>query len=97
MERPFNRGFAGSAASGKLTALPQQEWAVIALNGAGVLFILLGLLALALPAAQEGAQLWQISHQHALYLMDVAGGFAVGMGLMLTWLGGQFWKQQFQI
>ena len=32
----------------------QRNWPVIAISSAGVAFILLGLLALALPPAQEG-------------------------------------------
>jgi len=69
----------------------------MALSSAGVTFILLGLLALALPTAYEGAQLWQFDSGHAIYLMDLAGAFALGMGVVLTWLGGKLWSYQFQI
>ena len=67
---------------------------VIALSGAGVIFILLGLLALALPTAQEGMRIVQLDTEHALYLLDVAGGFVILFGLLLIWLGGQFWSRQ---
>jgi cytochrome c biogenesis protein CcdA len=72
----------------------QRNWPVIAISGAGVAFILLGLLALALPPAQEGIRLWQLDHQHAVYQMDVAGSFALGLGMALTWLGGKLWNRQ---
>jgi cytochrome c biogenesis protein CcdA len=72
----------------------QHNWSVIAISGAGVAFILLGLLALALPPAQEGIRLWQLDHQHAVYQMDVAGSFALGLGMALTWLGGKLWNRQ---
>jgi hypothetical protein len=70
------------------------NWLVIALNGAGVLFILLGMLALAMPTAQEGMQIVQLDKEHALYLLDIAGGFVILFGLLLTWLGGKFWSRQ---
>ena len=70
------------------------NWLVIALSGAGVGFILLGLLALALPTAQEGMRIVQIDKEHTLYLLDIAGGFVIMFGLLLTWLGGQLWSRQ---
>ena len=72
----------------------RYNWLVIALSGAGVIFILLGLLALALPTAQEGMRIVQLDTEHALYLLDVAGGFVILFGLLLIWLGGQFWSRQ---
>jgi len=67
---------------------------VIAMSAAGVLFILLGLTGLALPQAQEGVRLWQVDTEHAVHLMDLAGTFALGVGLALTWLGGKYWNRQ---
>jgi len=73
---------------------PRHNWLVVALSAAGVIFILLGLLALALPTSQEGMHVWQLDSRHAIYLMDVAGSFAIGLGLVLTWLGGRLWNRQ---
>ncbi|MCJ7548274.1 MAG: hypothetical protein MUQ30_01155 [Anaerolineae bacterium] len=73
---------------------PRHNWLVVALSAAGVIFILLGLLALALPTSQEGIHVWQLDSQHAIYLMDVAGSFAIGLGVVLTWLGGKLWNRQ---
>ena len=73
---------------------PRHNWLVVALSAAGVIFIILGLLALALPTSQEGIHVLQLDSQHAIYLMDVAGSFAVGLGLVLTWLGGKLWNRQ---
>ncbi|MGC9468300.1 MAG: hypothetical protein ACP5HS_06905 [Anaerolineae bacterium] len=67
---------------------------VVAVSSAGVLFILLGLLALALPPSQEGVELWQLGPLHAIYLMDAAGAFALGLGVALTWVGGKLWNRQ---
>ena len=97
MEHYAGRGFAGPAAGRKLRAPTLYNWPVIALSGAGVAFILLGLLALALPAAQEGARIWQLDSGHTVYLMDLAGAFALSMGVVLTWLGGKLWSYQFRV
>jgi hypothetical protein len=70
---------------------PRDTWPVVAVSAAGVVFILLGLMALALPTAQEGVQILMLDSQHAIYLMDVAGGFAIGLGVVLTWLGSRVW------
>jgi hypothetical protein len=70
------------------------NWLVIAVNAAGVLFIVLGLLALALPTAYEGPQLWELDPQHTISLMDAAGSFVLALGLMLTWLGSRIWHRQ---
>jgi hypothetical protein len=73
-----------------------RNGAVIALSLGGLAFILLGLLVIALPTAREGIQLWELDDRHAIYLMDIAGGFALGLGLALTWLGGKVWNRQLQ-
>lgn len=97
MDYYVSRGFAGSAAGRRLRAAMLYNWPVTALSGAGVVFILLGLLTLAVPAAYEGAQIWQLHSGHTIYLMDLAGAFALGMGVVLTWLGGQLWRHQLQV
>jgi len=80
--------------SANVVPSPSHNWLVVALSAAGVIFILLGLLALALPTSQEGMHVWQLDSRHAIYLMDVAGSFAIGLGLVLTWLGGKLWNRQ---
>ncbi len=70
---------------------------VIALSAAGVLFILLGLIALALPTPQEGMLVLQLDGDHTLYSMDVAGTFAIGLGMILTWLSGKCWTRQLRV
>lgn len=72
----------------------EHNWPVVALSAAGIVFIFLGLLALALPTSKEGVQIWQIGSRHAVYLMDLAGSFALGLGLALTWVGGRLWNRQ---
>ncbi len=74
-------------------ALQRGNWLVVATSAAGVLFILLGLITLALPPSQEGAQVWQLDPQHSINLMDVAGSFVLGLGIALTWLGGKLWNR----
>jgi cytochrome c biogenesis protein CcdA len=75
-------------------AAERQNWLVTAAGAAGVLFIVLGLLALALPTAQEGINVWQFDREHAVHLMDLAGTFVLGLGLALTWLSGKLWNHQ---
>ena len=70
---------------------------VISLSAAGVLFILLGLVALALPAPQEGIRILQLDGAHTLYSMDIAGMFTIGLGVVLTWLSGKFWTRQLRV
>lgn len=72
----------------------KQNWLVVALSAAGVVFILLGMMALAIPAPQEGIHIYQLGNHHAFYLMDIAGIFTLGLGVILTWLGGQLWTRQ---
>ena len=76
---------------------PKYNNVVLALSAAGVLFILLGLFALALPTAHEGMRIWQLDSAHSFYLMDVAGMFTLGLGVILTWLGGKFWTRHLHI
>ena len=73
---------------------PKQNWLVIALSGVGVLLILLGLMALALPESYEGFYVWQLNSEHTFHLMDVVGVFALALGVILNWLGGALWKSQ---
>ncbi|MGC9393699.1 MAG: hypothetical protein ACP5J4_02455 [Anaerolineae bacterium] len=75
----------------------KQNWPVIALSAAGVFLILLGLMALALPETYEGFYVWQLSSEHAFYLMDVVGVLFLALGVILNWLGGAFWKSQMRL
>jgi hypothetical protein len=72
----------------------KQNWLVIMLSGAGVLFILMGLMALAVPTTYEGMYIWQLDSDHTFRLMDAVGAFALAIGVVLTWLGGVLWKYQ---
>lgn len=76
---------------------PRSNGLVIALSAAGVLFILLGLVALALPDPQEGIRILQLDSAHTLNSMDIAGMFAIGLGVVLTWLSGKFWMRQLRV
>lgn len=71
-----------------------SHWQVPALSAAGICFILLGLLALALPVAQEGGLIWRLDGSHALSWMDLLGLFFTCLGVMLTWLSGLVWRRQ---
>lgn len=88
------RGVASSAPRGGLRARFQGDWTVPALSAAGISFILLGLIAFALPADYEGELLVLLTPNHSLHTMDVAGAFALGLGIALTWLGGMLWQRQ---
>ena len=71
----------------------ENQWVVFTTSAAGIAFILLGLLAVALPTSSEGMLLWQLNPRRAIYLMDVAGSFALGLGLALTWVSGRLWNR----
>ncbi|MGC9523844.1 MAG: hypothetical protein ACP5HG_18490 [Anaerolineae bacterium] len=72
----------------------EHNWPVVALSAAGLFFIFLGLLSLALPTSLEGDLLWELNGRHALNLMDAAGAFALALGLALTWIGSKLWNRQ---
>jgi hypothetical protein len=74
-----------------------NDWQVPALSAAGICFILLGLLALALPGSQEGVLIWRLDGGHSVNWMDLVGVFATGLGVILTWLSGLLWKQQTRV
>lgn len=74
--------------------MPKDDVSVIALSAAGVAFILLGLVTLALPDSYEGLIIWQLDPLHAISWLDVAGGFALGMGVILIWLSGRIWNRK---
>jgi cytochrome c biogenesis protein CcdA len=71
----------------------ENHWIVFTTSAAGIAFILLGLLAVALPTSSEGILLWQLNPRRAIYLMDAAGSFALGLGLALTWVSGKLWNR----
>lgn len=89
-----NNGASGSASRGRLRSRFHGDFTVPALSAAGIGFILLGLVAFALPADYEGELLMMLTPNHSLHVMDVAGAFAVGLGIVLTWLGGMVWQRQ---
>ncbi len=67
---------------------------VVVVSAIGLMFLLLGLLALALPISTEGTLLWELSSQRAVHLMDVIGLLLLGLGLALTWLSSRIWNRQ---
>ncbi len=92
MDGDEHRGPAGTAAQGigKRSLVP---WQVYLFSGAGLVSILTGLAALALPAGQEGALVWQLSPQQAIYWMDVAGFLTSLLGVVATWMGARLWRR----
>lgn len=89
-----DRGAASPPPRGGLSARLQGDWTVPALSAAGISFIFLGLIAFALPASFEGELVLLLTPNHSLHTMDVAGAFAVILGIALTWLGGKLWQRQ---
>jgi hypothetical protein len=94
MDGDIGRGLARSTPRGKLTQGGTTNWLVLALSAVGVLCILLGLLALAVPASKEGAMVWRVDSMHTVYMMDAAGLSASALGVFLTWLSGQLWQRR---
>ncbi|MEA3396280.1 MAG: hypothetical protein U9R05_02330 [Chloroflexota bacterium] len=83
-----------SPAGGGLGIDGSRDWHILALSGAGIFFIVLGLAALGLPAGQEGELIWRLSPDHAVHLMDVLGAFSATLGVILTWLGSMLWQRR---
>ncbi len=94
MDEHGNRESAGPAARRRLNPRTARDWPIIALSAAGVCFIVLGLLAFALPSSLEGELVLVLGPNHALRLMDLVGVFFAAIGVTLTWLGGMLWQRQ---
>jgi hypothetical protein len=94
MDGDIGRGFTRSSPRRGLTQSGTTNWLIMGFSAAGVLCILLGLLALAIPASKEGAIVWQVDSRHTVYMMDAAGLIASAMGVFLTWLSGKLWQHR---
>lgn len=97
MDGNVGRGLARSTPRGELTRDGTTNWLVLALSAAGVLCILLGLLALAVPASREGAMIWHVDGKHTVHMMDAAGLTASALGVLLIWLSGQLWQHHIKL
>jgi len=84
------------ATGARLNAYTGKDWRILALSGAGSIFIILGLMTLALPSTYEGMLVLGLGPEHALRMMDIAGMFSAGIGVILTWLSGMLWQRQMQ-
>lgn len=84
----------GSPAGRGLDIGANRDWHILALSGAGIFFIVLGLAALGLPAGQEGELIWRLDPDHAVHLMDILGAFSATLGVLLTWLGSMLWQRR---
>ena len=84
----------GSPAGGGLGIDGSRDWHILALSGAGIFFIVLGLAALGLPADKEGELIWHLGLDHAVHLMDALGAFSATLGVLLTWLGSMLWQRR---
>ncbi len=62
------------------------------LSGTGLCFLLLGLVALALPL-DEGPELWKINTQHSITLFDVLSTGLLGIGCALIFLSASLWRR----
>ncbi len=91
MEEYPGRESADAPTGKRLTLI--GDWRVLALSLAGLLFILLGLAVLLVPASQEGTLLLYLDPNHALHWLDVAGVLVAGLGVVLAWLGGMLWQK----
>ena len=90
--------------SGEFTDAPPRkqltltsDWRGLALNLAGGIFILLGLMIFLLDAPQEGELLLRLDANHTLRLMDAAGVFVAGLGVVLTLVGGLLWQNMLRL
>lgn len=93
MDEHAGGSLAGSPTSRELKTLG-HSWLVVFLSGSGVLLILLGLLAVALPPSYEGPRLWQLATEHTVYLADALGGMAMVLGGGMIWVGSRLWNRR---
>ena len=63
-----------------------SKWLVIVLAALGVLLLVAGLLALILPEAYEGPEIYRIDRMHSIRMLDLLGSLQerLGMALLLV-------------
>ena len=71
-----------------------SKWYVIVLATLGLLLLMAGLLALILPEAYEGQEIYRIDEMHAIRQLDLLGGLLLAAGSMAAWSAGLLWQRK---
>ncbi len=69
------------------------KWYIVVLAALAVILVVGGLLALILPEDYEGEEIYRIDRMHAVRMLDVLGGAALGAGCLLAWTAGILWQR----
>ncbi len=69
------------------------KWIVVTLAAASVLLLVAGLMALILPDAHEGPEIYRIDEMHSLRALDLAGGAMLTAGCAVAWAAGLKWQR----
>ncbi|MGD1996908.1 MAG: hypothetical protein PVH62_09060 [Anaerolineae bacterium] len=70
------------------------DWRVLLLSGTGLLTLLAGLAALALPDPYEGGVLYVLDPTHSVRVLDGIGLALVTLGGAMAWGAGLLWQRQ---
>lgn len=69
------------------------KWTVITLAALSVLLLAAGLVALILPDAYEGREIYRIDDMHSLRFLDLAGAAMLAAGSGVAWAAGLKWQR----
>jgi drug/metabolite transporter (DMT)-like permease len=71
-----------------------HKWYIITLAALAVLLLVAGMLALILPDAYEGREIYRIDKMHSIRTLDVAGGVLLVVGCATAWAAGLVWQRR---
>lgn len=70
-----------------------HRWYIVALAAIAVLLLVAGMLALILPDAYEGEEIYRIDKMHSIRILDLGGGLLLVVGCVTAWTAGLVWQR----
>ncbi len=67
---------------------------VVLLATLAVLLLLAGMIALILPDAYEGQEIYRINEMHAIRVLDLVGAALLAIGSAVAWAAGLAWQRR---
>lgn len=67
---------------------------VVVLAALAVLLLIAGLLALIVPEAYEGQEIYRVDRMHAVRVLDLLGGALLLGGCAAAWTAGIVWQRK---
>lgn len=71
-----------------------DKGSIIALAALAVLLLVAGMVALILPEAYEGQELYRIDEMHAIRVLDLVGAALLVIGSATAWTAGLAWQRR---